>query len=552
MLTYLKVTNFALIDQLEIDFSEGFNVLTGETGAGKSILIKAIQLLLGERASTDSIREGSNEASIEAVFFINDSIISLLNSHNILIDDQNLIVKKTISKNGSKNFLNSTLVNSQVLKEIMSKIVSICGQHDNQIITSLDEQLRIVDFYGNNQEELLELKQIFNEIKKIKLKIDELTIDEDSKEDRINYLEYQLKEIKDLNPKENEEEELTDKEQKINGMKHLMDLCNTAKENFYGEDFSIISSLEDILKKTKSVAKIEPLFQNFILTLEKNIDELEELAKQYSDYYKKNHMDEEELEIIASRLEALKKLKRKYGGTITSILVKKNEIENELSSLKNSENIIKTLENEKKQCIQKYNSLSEKITLKRKKASKEISDKVTKELQELKMSGSVFEIQVVPLNQLTSKGKDSIVFKISSNKGELLKPMDKVASGGELSRIMLALTKVLTDTNSISVYIFDEIDAGIGGETGLVVGKKLQEISKAKQTICITHLPQVAVFCNQHLLISKSEKKDRVVSDIKKLNEIEQKQEIARMLGGNMVVEKALEHAEAMIFNSKK
>lgn len=551
MLTYLKVSNFALIEKLEVDFSEGFNVLTGETGAGKSIIIKAVQLLLGDRASSEVIREGSKEAEIQACFNIKPNIIQLLKQADINVDENHLVVRRVITANGSKNFINGSLVNLQNLKNIMTQVINICGQHEHQILINPEEQLKLIDNFGDYQFELKELKDCFSKIKNIKKQIDDLTMDADSKEDRIDYLTFQLKEIEEVDPQLEEEQELQEQEQKILGMKDLINVCNYAENCFYGEEVSVISSLEGLASKIKQGLKHDQSLGVMQEKLENLLVELEEVGTFFSQYFKKNNLDSDNLDYVISRLESFKKLKRKYGGSIESVLSKKQEISTELTALKTADSTIANLEKEKKQYLTAYTKLADKINKERIKVANTISEKVTQELQELKMLGSKFEVQVQPLSQLTSKGKDAIVFMIAPNKGEGLKPLEKIASGGELSRIMLALTKVVTERNSISLYIFDEIDAGIGGEAGLVVGKKLQQISSFQQTICITHLPQVAVFANQHLVISKSEINNRTTSQVSPLiNKTQKINEIARMLGGNMAKDKALEHAEAMLEQS--
>lgn len=548
MLTFLKVTNFALIDKMETDFTAGFNVLTGETGAGKSIIIKAVELLLGERASVEIIREGAKEAEVQAVFTIKKHIQDLLNQHNLASSDDSLVVRRVISSSGSKNFINGNVVNLQILKTIMTQVVNICGQHEHQLLVSPEEQLSLVDNFGDFQLDLKNLKALFSELKQIKKQIDDLCVDADIKEQRIDYLEFQLKEINEVNPQLSEEEELQSQEQKILGMKDLTELCNLAENTFYGEESSVISSLEVLQKKIKNALKHDNSISDIQQKLETTLSDLEEIADYFSSYFKKNNLDDNDLDYVINRLESFKKLKRKHGGSIEQVLQKQQELTTELNRLKTSDKMILDLEKQKKQVLAQYNKLSDTIHEARVKVSNKISEKVTKELQELKMVGSKFEIQIQPLTTLSSKGKDAVVFMISPNKGEGLKPLEKIASGGELSRIMLALTKVVTEKAPISLYIFDEIDAGIGGETGLVVGKKLQEIATNQQTICITHLPQVAVFASNHLVIEKFEKNNRTTSQVTPLiNNTQKEQEIARMLGGNMAKNKALEHAQAMI-----
>lgn len=548
MMSFLKVNNFALIDKLELDLKSGFNVLTGETGAGKSIIIKAVQLLLGDRASSDIIRKGSESAEVNAIFDLSPTVKQLLIDNGLPHEDETLVVRRVITSGSSKNFINSVPVTLQVLKTIMTQVVSICGQHDNQILTSDEEQLKLVDDFSNSGSKLTELKEIFKQLKVNKQKTDELNKNLEIKEQRMDYLTFQLKEIKDVNPSISEEAELSAQEQKLLGSQDLLQLCQLADETFYGEEQSVISGLETLLKKLKSAVKFDSQLGDAQTKVESLIDDLEELGSFFSSYVKKNGLEDNDLDYVINRLESLKKLKRKYGGSVEGVLIKLEELQNEYDQLNNSEAELKLLETEKKGLLKEYYALSEELHKARVKTANQISLKVTQELQDLKMSGSEFKIEVNKLSALTAKGQDQIVFMIAPNKGEGLKPLAKIASGGELSRIMLALTKVITEKLPLSLYIFDEIDAGIGGETGLVVGQKLQDISRQNQTICITHLPQVAVWADGHFVISKGEINNRVTSKVEPLLKAQElTQEIARMLGGNMAKSESLSHAQAMI-----
>ena len=548
MMSFLKVNNFALIDKLELDLKSGFNVLTGETGAGKSIIIKAVQLLLGERASSDIIRKGSESAEVNAIFDLSPTVKQLLIDNGLPHEDETLVVRRVISSGSSKNFINSVPVTLQILKTIMTQVVSICGQHDNQILTSDEEQLKLVDEFSSSASQLSELKEIFKKLRSNKQKTDELNKNLEIKEQRMDYLTFQLKEITDVNPSISEEAELSAQEQKLLGSQDLLQLCQLAEQTFYGEDQSVISALEALLKKIKSAVKFDDQLNETQEKIEELVNNLEELGSFFSSYIKKNGLEDNELDYVINRLESLKKLKRKYGGSIEGVLAKQEELQQEYDQLNNSEAELKLLESEKKSLLKEYYSISEVLNKARVKTATQISKKVTQELQDLKMSGSEFKIEVNKLSALTAKGQDQIVFMIAPNKGEGLKPLAKIASGGELSRIMLALTKVITEKLPLSLYIFDEIDAGIGGETGLVVGQKLQEISRQNQTVCITHLPQVAVWADGHFVISKGEINNRVTSKVEQLLKSQDlTQEIARMLGGNMAKAESLDHAQAMI-----
>lgn len=552
MLSYLKVSNFALIEKLEVNFDKGFNVITGETGTGKSIIIKALQLLLGERSNLDIIRKGSKEATIEASFVINQNIKTLLDSEHISFDDDTLVIKRVMSENSSKIFANGEIIPLQTLKKITPNIVNICGQHDNQILLDSEEQLKTIDIFSDIEKELSELKESFSKLKKIKNKISELTIDENDKQEQINYFEFQLQEINSLNPTESEFKSLIEKENFIKQSKEISSLCRLSNQVFYSDENSVLTSLDGLIKKIKSLSTKDESLSEALEKIELAIENLDEVASFFKDFIKKNNLDESSITRFYEKLELYKKMQKKHGGDISSLIAKKNHLISEINRLKNSSRELEILENDKKTELKNYNKISEIVSSKRKKTALDLNKKITEELQKLNMSGSEFLIDISSLSALTSKGKDSISFKIKTNKGEDFKLLDKIASGGELSRIMLAITRVISEKNDILFYVFDEIDAGIGGETGLLIGKTLKKMSGLKQTLVITHLPQVAVFGNNHFVINKKEQNSRVVSHLDILeNENEKVKEIARMLGGNLAEDKALEHAQEMLLKSR-
>ena len=548
MLNYLKVTNFALIEKLEVSFDSGFNVITGETGAGKSIIIKALQLLLGDRSSQDIIRKGSKEATIEASFVINTNVKKTLAFESIICEEDSLVIKRIVSENSSKIFANGELIPLQTLKKITPNIVNICGQHDNQILLEPEEQLKTLDLFSNIEPELTHIKDSFSKLKKIKSKIAEISLDEESKQEQINYLEFQLQEINNLNPSEDEYAKLIEKESIIKQSKEISSICRVSNQIFYSEDYSVISSVEGLIKRLKPMGKT---YEEVVLKLEESIENMEEVALFFKEFIKKNNLDEDSITKFHEKLESYKKLQKKHGGDIKSLILKRNNLKKDLEKLKNSTKELEILEEEKRKELKKYNSLSEIVSNKRKDAAKILNKRISQELQNLNMAGSEFLIEVTPSQTLTSKGKDIINFKIKTNKGEDFKSLDKIASGGELSRMMLALTRIISEKNEILFYVFDEIDAGIGGETGLLIGKTLKKMSSLKQTLVITHLPQVAVFANNHFLITKKEQNSRIVSYLDRVVSPDEKtKEIARMLGGNLAENLAIEHAREMIKKS--
>lgn len=549
MLTFLTVKNFALIESLELDFTDGFNVLTGETGAGKSILIKALALLQGQKSSLDFIREKSEFAEVQATF-VNPSkaLKAILKEKEIELTEENeLIVKRIINKNGqSRVLVNGSVVSLQVLKQIMNETMEICGQHDNQKLLDSSYQLDMVDEYGQLLDDRQKIQELVKKLNSLRKQKKELEMDSGTKVQKMDYMKFQIQEIKASIISPEEEVAMEESLRKALGSKDLIETCAVVEKTLYGEEYSVVSSLERLQNFLKASIKHEPLFQEHMETVEGVVSSLEDLGRFFGKYNKSLNADEKSIQLILDKSEAIKKLKRKYGSDLVTIKEKFETLKKDLKDLENLENTLKELDKQIKATLELAQKEASALSLKRQAIAKTISKAVTKELHELNMSSATFELKIQQ-EELKSTGIDNIQIMIAPNKGEGLKPLDKIASGGELSRVMLALTRTLTEKTSLSLYIFDEVDAGISGDTGLVVGRKLQEVSKTHQVLCITHLPQVAIFGRNHLVVSKKEQKGRTVSEISPITEDQRIQEVARMLGGGIAKKEAVENAKAML-----
>lgn len=552
MLSLLKIKNLAIIEELSVEFKNNLNILTGETGAGKSILIKALQFIMGSRANVDLIRDLNKELEVQALFEkLNPAVKASLSEQGFELDDEQLLIKRTLNKTGSgKIFINGNLATATQLKKVASLLLEICGQHEHQLLTDEDNQRKLLDGYADNEALLKQIRGLVQEVNQIKEEIDNLSIDDEIKNQRIDFLKYQIKEIEDLDLDEEEEAELIKKSQKLSGLKDLSEVCNLVEFGLYG-DTPVMDILEKIESKIKQTKKFDPQIAEQEKEMEIITQKLTDLGDFFIRYGKKLNGGEENLDEIFERIEELNRLKKKFGGSVKEVLAKAEVFAKELSDLENQEAKIKQLKSSLKNKENKYFEIAKKLNTARIKAAKTLSEKITSELQDLKMSGAVFKIEVELTDKISSVGADVILFKISPNKGESLKPLAKIASGGELSRMLLAINRILTETSQVNSFIFDEIDAGIGGETGLIVGQKLKEISKKHQVICITHLAQVAVFASHQYEITKKEVNKKVNSEIILLSEEKRVAEIARMLGGNMVKDKSLEHAAEMLKKAK-
>ena len=578
MLHELRIKNLAIIDDVTVEFGKGLNVLTGETGAGKSIIIGALCLALGERASSELIRSGEKEAVIEAFFdvppkLLNHSARQLL--RNIGIDiEEGIIMKRVLSaQSKSRAYMNDSMVSIQTLSEIRRGIIDVHGQYEHQSLLLPDSQLDLLDIFAGLLPERREVTALYESYTALKQQIEELLEKEKEREQRLDVLRFQINEIESADLKTGEEEKLTE-EAKILGSAHrLTELASHAYDSLYSSETACITNLSGILEALKEISDIDPRGNDAVKNVEDALPLLEEAGYFLRDYKGSLNFDPQRLEEIQERLELIKGFKRKYGNNIKEILDYKEKAVRELDGLQHSEERLSTLKNELQDIKKTLAEKSQLLSKKRKTVSKKIEQQVITELSELSMPHTKFSIQItqetgddtadlptacLPGRQgqvggfkLNSKGIDSVEYLISPNIGEELKPLSKIASGGELSRVMLALKGILAKGDRIPVLVFDEIDAGIGGRAAETVGQKLKGLSSRHQVICITHLPQIASYANTHLKIEKKVKGKRTTVEIRKMEEEERTVEIARMLSGNRSAV-SIKHAKEMLKSKKR
>lgn len=553
MLSNLVVKNFALMERLDVDFNSGLNVLTGETGAGKSILIKALSLLQGERSSLEFIRDQAETAEVIATFSgLTKGVLKALKHLDIEVEDNQLILKRTISRKGNhKVSANGTSLTLQELKTISQELLEICGQHDNQKLTDQEYQRETIDAYGSLEDLTLKVKVKVQEITALKKEKQSLIMDPGQRLQRMDFLKFQISEIKDNWVSSEEEKSLDEKLRKALGSKDLLEACDQVEQGLFGEEYSAITSLERTRRFVSSALKHEPLFKEQEETLNSVISSLEDLGEFFNKYKKSLNADEKSINVIIEKTDQIKKLKRKYGPDLSLIKEKQDSLSTELKKLKDLEETQKKIDQKIKLLESEAMGLAQELREKRKASAQTLSKKVIDQLKDLNMNGAKFSVSFTE-KELSLDGIDSIVYEIAPNKGEGLKPLGKIASGGELSRIMLAITRVITEKSDISLYVFDEVDAGIGGDTGKIVGEKMLQVSQGHQVLCITHLPQVAVYANHNFLISKKEENKRTVSEISILDKAGKIREISRMLGGGLAQKQSLENATAMVSEAEK
>ena len=559
MLRELHIKNLAIIDDASANFEKGLNVLTGETGAGKSIIIDALCLALGERASTEVIRSGEKEAVVEAFFdippkLLNSSSRRFLQDLGINIEN-GIILKRILSARGkNRAYINDSMVNVQTLSEISKGIIDVHGQYEYQSLLSPDHQFDMLDAYGGLFIERQEFTTIYETQTSLKQQITELMQKEKERAQRLDILGFQVNEIETADLTTGEEKELSEEVKILSSASLLTELANQAYESLYSSDSACLTSLSKILNSLKEISNIDVRAADAVKSAEEAIPLLEETAYFLRDYKDSLNFNPERLEEIQTRLELIKGLKKKYGGNIQEVLDYREKGLRELDELQHSEEKLETLNAELKKLKNILTEKAQHLSKQRKAVAKKIEQQVVSELSSLSMPDTRFSIQITQDAgdetadgfKANSKGIDKVEYLISPNIGEELKPLSKIASGGELSRVMLALKGILAKGDKIPVLIFDEIDAGIGGRAAETVGQKLKSLSASHQIICITHLPQIASYADTHLKIEKKIKAKRTTVEVRKIEKDERTVEIARMLSGDSS-EVSIKHAWEMI-----
>ncbi len=543
MVTTLHIKNVGIIDDLSLDLNEGFNVLTGETGAGKTLIIGSLAILAGGRFSKEMIRNGEEFSFVEANFYCPDNELAI---------DNNIIVSREIHLNG-RNLckINGRLVTVNELKEFMSKILDIHGQHDSQLILNPMQHIIYLDkFIGKELEDNLNKYKVkLAEYNTLKQELKNTYGEDQEKERRLDLLRYQYNEIEQANLKENEEEELEEKHKMMQNAEKLKDnLCEV--DNELNEN--AVVAISNAIRSLEKIQDCGSKYTEKLSILKSSYYDIQELARDLSYMREDVNFDEEERNQIENRLDLIYSifyliysLKRKYGNTISEILKYSSKVEEEIHKIENLDEYHKKIKAKINVLKQELLEIANNMTNTRKKYAKELSTKINKELKDLEMPNARFEIQVDTADKFYETGIDEVEFMICTNIGEELKPLVKIASGGEMARIMLAIKNVLADVDEVSTLVFDEIDTGISGKASKAVAEKMKSIAKSHQVICITHLPSIAAKGDHNYYISKQTKENKTYTQIKKLSEEETIEEIARISSGE-VTEIAKAHAQEL------
>lgn len=567
MLKSLEIKDYALIDHTEIEFGRGLNIITGETGAGKSILIDAMSLLLGERASVEVIRKGAQKAFVEGFFDVelNKKVRSLLEANEIEFQPD-LIIRREISLKGSNRcFINDTPVALTLIKQLGDLLVDLHGQHEHQSLLRIESHIGFLDEYSGNSKLIEEYQVFYKELNKKISELKNLISKEESIKEKREIYAFQIKEIDSVSPSVGEDDTILNELNILENSEKLLELTEEVYTKLYDAEPSVIDLLGETKHKLNQLSGIDKSFLESEGECDSALAIVKELADSLRSYKSKIDVDPKETEYKRERLGAINMLKKKYGGSIENIIEHRNKIGKDFELADNFSDAISKIQSEIKALQKSAGEAAEKISLSRKKSAAKIESQVIKSLNQLGISDSSFKVKISKTEadkdsvdfilfnnkkySYSDTGFDEVEFYISTNIGEDVKPLTKVASGGEVSRIMLSLKTILAKSDKLPVLIFDEIDTGVSGRIAQKVGAALRDLASFHQIIAITHLPQIAGMANFHYSVEKKQIDDRTVSSIRQLDENERINEVAKLVSGEVLTKESIESAKQLILN---
>lgn len=558
MLSSLHIKDFAIIDELTVSFGPGLNIMTGETGAGKTIIVEALNLVLGTRAQTDLIRAGSDRASVTAVFDMSRVSLDIKNEIERAGVDcaGELIIHRVVGAGGKGRIsINGVPVTGASLKTIAERLIDVASQHEHQLLLEQSEHTRVLDSFGGADELLQEYLKSHQEYMSIFDDVSSLEANERDAQEKLDFLKFQLQEIESARMKPGEDAELEAERSRLKHAVQLEEKTRSAEATLYKDSGSAIELLDAAAKLLAECERFDPQTSKWSEGIGRARAEVEEVSRDLSHYADRLESDPERLEAIDERLHLLRRLAKKHGGSIETCLDRAKDLSSEVLMIANYDDILADKREKLKISAARRGEAAMRLTKARKEASIRLARAVVKGLCDLGMSKTEFSILVEPKPEMEwdENGPDLVEFLISPNVGEPLKPLARIASGGELSRVMLAIKGALADGARLAgTSVFDEVDSGIGGAVAEVVGKKLRDVSRSRQIICITHLPQVAVYGDHHIRISKQVKMGRTVTTLEDLSSEVRADEIARMLGGRKITDATVIHANEMLEHARR
>ena len=552
MLKQLHIRNFAVIDELELQFEAGMTVFTGETGAGKSILIDALGLVLGDRADTSIIRNDTQQTEITAVFQIaeNKTLLDLLQEQAIEFEDNELIIRRVVNRDGrSRGYLNSAPVAAQLLRELGEHLIDIHGQHAHQSLIKRDVQRNLLDEYGSYSKQLNEVNKHYQSWHAASSELNTLLGNEKDHSAQMSLLEYQVQELEDLDPQPDEYTRLEEEYKRLENASRLLETAQTSLNTLSEDEHALDSRLNYILQELYSIQKIDPALKTATELLDGAVIQVNEATEELRHYLDKVELQPERLAEVEKRLNDLNDVARKHHIQTQELPNHLQELSEQLHNLLNNQKRFADLEKQQTQALADYSKAAGELHESRNKAATKMAKEISKQLKTLGMPDGKFEIEIQKQSDQKPQayGNDQIEFLVSANAGQPPQSLRKVASGGELSRISLAIQVIASHDKGIPTLVFDEVDSGIGGGVAEIVGKLLHGLAEHRQVFCVTHLAQVASQADQHLQVEKSSNKKTTQTQVVTLNESDRIEEIARMLGGINISKQSLEHAKEML-----
>ena len=560
MLTCLRIRDLAIIDSLDVELGPGLNVLTGETGAGKSILVDALELVLGGKGKPELVRTGAKQAEVEALFDIGDDPVLRQKLAALDVEcEGELVIRRVLTPNGrARAFVNGRMATAQQLMELSRGLADISSQHEHHTLVNAGTHLGYLDAFAKLEGQRDKVSAAYQVAKAAFDTLREFETRLGDRAQREDLLRYQVREIEEVGPRPGEEPQIAEQRERLKHADTLQRLAGDAADALYDRDGSICETLAQVSSSVLEAAQLDPSLRELGAQLESARTQLEEAARELGRYTRGVHADPEALTELEERFHALAKLKRKYGGSLEAVVAHLAQAKSELEQLGDHEGTSEKLRADYAAALAKVTVSARELSKQRKLAAGKLAGAISEELASLGMGGARIQVDVSPLAgsaselevdgaRLSSQGIDRAEFLIAPNRGEVARPLSKVASGGELSRAMLAIKRVLAGLGPAGMYVFDEVDSGVGGAVAEVIGRKIQDVAQHRQVLCITHLAQIAVFADAHFKVQKTVIDERTVSTVKRLSKREQEEEIARMLGGLKVTPKTRAAAAEML-----
>lgn len=553
MLTLLRVTGFALIDEIELPLGAGLTVITGETGAGKSILVEALGLLRGGRASSDLIRAGAEEARVEAIFDLpgESEVKQTLAADGRDVAD-GLVVRRAVARTGrGRIHLGGSLATAADLGATVGKLCDITSQHDQQLLMDPESQLAMLDAFAGNASLLAEAKTAFQSLSEARAELAVFDADARTRAEREDLLRFQLHELEEADLKPGEDEALRLERERCKGAEKFLAACTRGEESLYSGEDAAAGRIASVAREVGALAAIDPALTPVVESLRAAQAQVEDAASSLAHYAGKLRFEPERLAEVEERLFLIGRLIRKHGGSVEAVIARRDQIMRDLGELGSFEEGLSSRQAAVAEVEKRMTALAESLAERRRKSARTLGKRIDETLRDLGLGGARVSVVVEDRESLGSKGRDRVRFLFAPNPGEEPRPLDRIASGGELSRVMLAVTQALAKEGEATTYVFDEVDTGVGGGTAEVIGRKLAAIARHKQVLVVTHLAQIAAFADRHVKVHKESTKSRTSVRVAVLSEAERKSEIARMLGGATPTAQAAAHAEEMLRRSR-